>query len=341
VSRFPHRHTEALKLLLRSGEADILSRNRYDEMPLEVAIVQGASRRYHECASILRPLTLELGVHALADKSDSYIISAMDRLAITSEAMAGEAEAEGGEPAHVPIALELICAYLRVAAIHGDMRTIKELGDSLVVNVGDHKGRTPLHHACIKGNMGIAAALIQRNADIHQAASDGSTALHMAAENDKFLVVKLLLKHGADVEVLDLFGRTPLEIARANSPMSTKLIEEHVPMEATMLSKLEDVMRVSGLEGSTADVDKMAAALGLTLAASGLAGKIDELHRLVMGDAPAKAPANEGSSPGAPGSSAPERRHDPLDAIRDQVVPQAAAASEQPAATASAAVELK
>ena len=80
-----HRHTEALKLLLASGQADVLRRNTYGEMPLEVAIVGGASRKYHECAGLLRSLTLQAGAQALADKPDSYIVSAMDRLAVTSE----------------------------------------------------------------------------------------------------------------------------------------------------------------------------------------------------------------------------------------------------------------
>ena len=47
--------------------------------------------------------------------------------------------------------------------------------------------------------------------------------------------------------------------------------------QPTMLSQLEDIKRSTGLEGSAADVDTMAATLGLTLAASGLASKVDEL----------------------------------------------------------------
>jgi hypothetical protein len=218
-------------VLLNTEGADVLKRNLYGEVPLEVAIVQGASRRDHECASILRPLTLRKGVTALADKEDAYIVSAMDRLALTSEAMAGGEDADGEN--QVPIALELICAYLRVAAIHGDMRTIKELGDELVVNVPDHMGRTPLYHACLKGNMGIASALIQRNADIHLAATDGTTPLHMAAEHNHFLVVKLLLKHEAIVDAPDATGRTPLDVAREKSPMATKAMEDHVPAPGT------------------------------------------------------------------------------------------------------------
>lgn len=57
----------------------------------------------------------------------------------------------------------------------------------------------------------------------------------------------------------------------------------------TMLTKLEHIKRATGLEGSAADVDKMAAALGLTLTVSGLVGKVDELHSHVFGEALAEA----------------------------------------------------
>ena len=57
----------------------------------------------------------------------------------------------------------------------------------------------------------------------------------------------------------------------------------------TMLTKLEHIKRATGLEGSAADVDKMATALGLTLTVSGLVGKVDELHSHVFGEALAEA----------------------------------------------------
>ena len=117
------------------------------------------------------------------------------------------------------------------------MRTIKELADPAIVNVPDDKGQAPLYHACTKGNVGIAAALIQRNADVQMAAANGTTALHVAADHDNFLIVKLLLKHDADVDAPDSEGRSPLDVAREKSPMSTKLMEDHITL------RFEDSLR--------------------------------------------------------------------------------------------------
>ena len=59
---------------------------------------------------------------------------------------------------------------------------------------------------------------IQRNlywaaADVNQPGPDGQTALHVAAQKGSLVIVKMLLDQGADTEVLNKQGHTPLASA--------------------------------------------------------------------------------------------------------------------------------
>jgi 26S proteasome non-ATPase regulatory subunit 10 len=51
--------------------------------------------------------------------------------------------------------------------------------------------------------------LLERGAAIDARDNDGKTSLHVAVELGKIEVARLLLKHGADVNVRDKIGRTP------------------------------------------------------------------------------------------------------------------------------------
>ncbi|XHF98122.1 hypothetical protein AWENTII_001693 [Aspergillus wentii] len=76
-------------------------------------------------------------------------------------------------------------------------------------------GRTPLTCAAEMGHTGVIQLLLQYNEDINERDEDGGmTALHRTMEDPcQEETIKLLLQSGADVEVADAHGRTPLFLA--------------------------------------------------------------------------------------------------------------------------------
>jgi len=70
-----------------------------------------------------------------------------------------------------------------------------------------------LFDATVIGDQAVVAHLLRLGADINGAAADGTTALHAAAvssEGEK--IVQFLISKGADVNVRDNAGRSPLYV---------------------------------------------------------------------------------------------------------------------------------
>lgn len=78
--------------------------------------------------------------------------------------------------------------------------------------VSEHDGQTALHHVAIRSNICLMEMLIARGAQVNVADSSGVTPLHHAAWNDEDCAW-LLLDHGAKMDVQDKAGQTPLHAA--------------------------------------------------------------------------------------------------------------------------------
>ena len=83
---------------------------------------------------------------------------------------------------------------------------------------------TPLMFAALRGNLPIAQALIDRDADVNKT---GWTPLHYAATNGHLEVIQLLLDHHAYIDAESPNGSTPLMMAALyGSSSAVKLLLE-------------------------------------------------------------------------------------------------------------------
>ncbi|AGO11546.1 AaceriADL244Wp [[Ashbya] aceris (nom. inval.)] len=82
----------------------------------------------------------------------------------------------------------------------------------------DAGGRTRLQVACDKGKYDLARKLIEEGYDVNDQDNAGNSPLHEAALNGHLEVVKLLIRHGANVNIqsYEMFKDTPLIDASAN-----------------------------------------------------------------------------------------------------------------------------
>jgi len=104
---------------------------------------------------------------------------------------------------------------IMIAAVKGYTDTVKLLiAHGADVNTPDIYGWTPLMRATFENRPAVVETLLQVN-DIDLDAGDeyGATALHHAAIKAHLQIVRLLLAHGANLQLKDTKGRTPLMAA--------------------------------------------------------------------------------------------------------------------------------
>jgi len=90
------------------------------------------------------------------------------------------------------------------------------------LNFRNAEGETPLMLAALKGQLSLAAQMIERGADVNQ---PGWTPLHYAATGGVPAMVGLMLKHHAFVDAESPNGTTPLMMAaQYGSPEAVKLL---------------------------------------------------------------------------------------------------------------------
>lgn len=94
------------------------------------------------------------------------------------------------------------------------------------VNDFSHDGWTPLHLAAFFGREEAARTLLEAGADVTLRARNrqANTPLHAALASRKTALAKLLLEHGAEQDVPDDSGYTPLLLAAGNGNRS--MVEE-------------------------------------------------------------------------------------------------------------------
>ena len=101
--------------------------------------------------------------------------------------------------------------------------------DSIICNLKDPKGSTPLHVACSLGNVELVELLVSHGAELSRKDAQGRTPLHVCAATGQQPCLAFLLDHGADevMEERDQHGNTALHhAAQRGNLAAVKLLLE-------------------------------------------------------------------------------------------------------------------
>ena len=110
---------------------------------------------------------------------------------------------------------EIGMSPLHIAVINGHLRIVYILINAgAEVNATDRLKRpTPLHYAAFHSYPKIMLFLLSRQADHSMADSEGNQALHFATANGCYSTVDILLQHLANPDCLNQNWQTPLHLA--------------------------------------------------------------------------------------------------------------------------------
>ncbi|KAH9988638.1 ankyrin repeat-containing domain protein [Russula vinacea] len=117
---------------------------------------------------------------------------------------------------------------LHAATHFGDLEMVQVLLDYGIL------GSTPLNFALQYRSKnidpGVVRLLLDHGADPNVLAEyqSGNTPLHRASRSGRIEIARLLIEHGANVEVQDDLGRTPLDVATFELHEIVKLLLEHL-----------------------------------------------------------------------------------------------------------------
>lgn len=104
---------------------------------------------------------------------------------------------------------------LPVQEIFDRYKTLPEFIDMVLTDVNQigHFGSSPLHVACVRGDLEEVLPLLAAGADINLRGELGYTPLHDAAAQGHIEVVKVLLQRGAAPQIKNDEGETPRDRA--------------------------------------------------------------------------------------------------------------------------------
>ena len=141
---------------------------------------------------------------------------------------------------------------LHRACIEGDVkRAHKLLQDGHPINPRDHCGWLPIHEAANHDHADIVRLLVEAGADLNDPGGEkcgGTTPLHDACNNCNVQVIQVLLQMGADACKFDQDGNTPLDCLRNWRQRVKQLSEEEAAVFHKTVQLLEERMKSCGFD---------------------------------------------------------------------------------------------
>jgi cytohesin len=209
---------ETVRLLLAAG-ANVQAANRYGVTPLALAAVTG------NAAVIGALVKAGADVNASMPEGENVLMTAArtgkpEALTLLLEHGAEVNAQEGwlGETALMWAAAENNAAAVKVLLAHGAKPDVHSFSTSYKRKVAGQTilprgGFTALMYAARENATDAVRALAEGGADLNQGDPDGTTALILAIINAHYDLAALLLEKGANPDVPDVTGMTPLYAA--------------------------------------------------------------------------------------------------------------------------------
>jgi ankyrin repeat protein len=102
---------------------------------------------------------------------------------------------------------------------------VKKILSETGIDAGDSYIRSALVWAAFYNNTNLLVWLLDNQADVNHQDRNGYSALHFAAQEKNEVVVKILLEAGAQIDIMDIYGNTPLWTAIFSAKGNNKLVK--------------------------------------------------------------------------------------------------------------------
>ena len=186
---------------------------------------------------------------------------------------------------------------MNVAAANGELPVVQCLLDQGVdMDKADNDGWTPMYIASLQGHLGVVRLLLDQGAAKDKTNDDGSTALHRAALSGHLAVVQLLLSHGAKLDIMDKYGKQPIDVATTEEIKRAILDEKIRTTSRTTTRQSRGVINAGTLANQI--INPYAKSYGRTaLHRAARSGNLDETHLLVSQEATLDTTDNDDKQP--------------------------------------------
>lgn len=198
-------HLACVKLLLKKG-ADVNKANKQSMTPLSYAVLKNNDK--------VAAFLLQQG--AAADCPDQRGVTPLHTAARNGNLPLCRKLIEHG--AHPTKKDTLSREPLFYAAEGGKLDIIKMLAArGADIHKPDQLGKTPLYNALAGGHVAASRWLLDHKIDLKSLKTrDGSTYLHAAAAGGSLSLTRFILARGEKKNIRNLYGETPMSLARAN-----------------------------------------------------------------------------------------------------------------------------
>uniref|UniRef100_A0A8C6XK75 Transient receptor potential cation channel subfamily A member 1 n=1 Tax=Naja naja TaxID=35670 RepID=A0A8C6XK75_NAJNA len=239
-------NAEALKLLIENG-GDIVRANNMGCMPVHAAAFSGSKL----CLEIIIKRGEELGyspakhINFTNNKKCSPLHLAVQSRDLEMIKMCIEYGAQ------IDLKQSDNCTALHFAATQGATEILKLMmssytGEDSIINALDGSKETLLHRAALFDHCELAEYLISKGANIDSVDIEGRTPLLLATSCASWKIVNLLLSKGANVELKDLLGRNFLHLT-VLQPGGLQHLNEHF----LKMKHIEHLLSEEDQEGCT------------------------------------------------------------------------------------------